>query len=116
MSDGVFLLLGKAGSSNDAGDTKRPVQEEAKLHLQPRTRSAKLSILRVLDALAEPRAPRENLHRVPGTTARCRGGEELRDGRWKDTSKTQQNVTEIRRLAALKSDLPERRVHICFHQ
>lgn len=72
---------------------------------------SKLSILRVLDALAEPRAPRENLLRVPGTTARCRGRNS-----GKDTSKTQQNVTEIRRLAALKSDLPERRVHICFHQ
>lgn len=76
---------------------------------------SKLSILRVLDALAEPRGT----EREPPQSSWNHGsvpGEKLWDGRWKDTSKTQQNVTEIRRLAALKSDLPERRVHICFHQ
>lgn len=108
-------MLGKAGSSGDAGDTKRPAGE-AELHLQPRTRWAQLSILRVLDALAEPRAPRERTSSEFQEPRLGAGGRNSGTDAGKDTSKTQQNVTEFRRLAALKSDLPARRVHICFHQ
>lgn len=55
-----------------------------------------------------------NHHTVPGMNSGST--DQRQDRRRKDTSKTHHNVTETRTLAALKSDLPERRVHICFHK
>lgn len=61
-----------------------------------------------------PSRTEENHNTVPGINSWS--PRTSQDGRCTDASKTQENVTPTRTLAALKSHLPARRVHICFRK